>query len=75
MTCSQCGKFFCWSCGKLIDGYDHFEGRPECWGILEAQIADELYDDDLTVNGSKFTQALKKIVSDIADDYCMCPKC
>ena len=38
MTCFQCGKHFCWSCLKLIDGYDHFKENMNCWGILEAEI-------------------------------------
>ena len=24
MTCSQCQSYFCYRCGKGIDGYDHF---------------------------------------------------
>lgn len=46
MTCSHCGKFFCWSCGAKIDGYDHFAENRECWGIIEAEIADELDDEE-----------------------------
>ncbi|KAG0453010.1 hypothetical protein HPP92_025674 [Vanilla planifolia] len=24
MTCGNCGNFFCYNCGKMIDGYEHF---------------------------------------------------
>jgi E3 ubiquitin-protein ligase RNF14 len=31
MTCSQCRTFFCYLCGKQIDGYEHFEqGVSRC---------------------------------------------
>ncbi|GBG63314.1 hypothetical protein CBR_g37671 [Chara braunii] len=25
MTCTNCGSYFCYRCGKKIDGYEHFE--------------------------------------------------
>lgn len=25
MTCSNCGSYFCYRCGKVIQGYDHFQ--------------------------------------------------
>lgn len=24
MTCGYCGQYFCFSCGKAINGYEHF---------------------------------------------------
>ena len=25
MTCTNCGQYFCFACGKAINGYDHFK--------------------------------------------------
>lgn len=44
MTCSQCGNYFCYTCGKQIKGYDHFntkEGKGGC------KVFDEVTDDML----------------------------
>jgi len=27
MTCTNCGGYMCWLCGKSISGYEHFESR------------------------------------------------
>ena len=24
MTCGNCGQYFCFTCGKAINGYEHF---------------------------------------------------
>ena len=29
MTCTTCGKYFCWICLKVILNYDHFSESPE----------------------------------------------
>lgn len=47
MTCPTCGKYFCWSCQEKITGYNHFAENPECGDILDAQIQDELNEEDL----------------------------
>ncbi|GAB2209730.1 hypothetical protein Droror1_Dr00026953 [Drosera rotundifolia] len=36
MVCQNCGEYFCYSCGKAIDGYDHFRG--ECELFSQAMI-------------------------------------
>ncbi|KAL3700597.1 hypothetical protein R1sor_018619 [Riccia sorocarpa] len=38
MVCSNCGQYFCFKCGKKIDGYDHF-GDGSCNLFEDEQIA------------------------------------
>ena len=38
MTCGSCGCFFCYKCGKEIDGYDHFKDGNQCVLFDEAEI-------------------------------------
>ena len=69
MTCSNCGGFFCWSCLAIIKGYDHFENNPTCWGILEAEIMDNIDETD------NFEHCLKNYINEKVDNYCVCPQC
>merc|ERR1712137_30347 len=49
MTCSQCQGYFCYSCGKSIKGYDHFNTTPGVPG--GCKIFDEVTDDMLLFYG------------------------
>lgn len=37
MTCSQCSAYFCYKCGKQINGYDHFR-EDQCVLFDEEEI-------------------------------------
>eukprot|EP01024_Parvocaulis_polyphysoides_P008087 TRINITY_DN12380_c0_g1_i1.p1 TRINITY_DN12380_c0_g1~~TRINITY_DN12380_c0_g1_i1.p1 ORF type:complete len:394 (-),score=33.61 TRINITY_DN12380_c0_g1_i1:393-1523(-) len=40
VTCSKCGTFMCWLCGKQIDGYTHFQSGCVLFdeaGLMEVQ--------------------------------------
>ena len=45
MTCTICGAYFCYSCGKQIKGYDHFNRDPSVRG--GCKVFDEVTDDML----------------------------
>merc|ERR1712137_609393 len=42
MTCSQCGQFFCYSCGVAISGYDHFNGNVRGGCKVFDEVTDEM---------------------------------
>lgn len=42
MTCQNCGKFFCWNCLEVIDGYKHFEQNAICWQTMDIPMQSEL---------------------------------
>ncbi|XP_071117850.1 E3 ubiquitin-protein ligase RNF14-like [Haliotis cracherodii] len=71
MTC-RCGKSFCWLCGKLIVGYDHFSsGR--C-GLTDTQMLPlapgrELPDAVLLI------EATLQVDPDARKRVCACPTC
>jgi len=73
MTCSQCGNYFCWACGTKIKGYDHFQNNPNCWGALEADIADRMDLNENDFNGREFEMELISQVKQRADCFCLCP--
>ncbi|KAI3713741.1 hypothetical protein L1987_72327 [Smallanthus sonchifolius] len=43
MVCQNCGKYFCYRCNKVIDGYDHFrDGACELFPQEEIRIWEEM---------------------------------
>lgn len=38
MTCTYCNSFWCWRCGEVITGYDHFKDNAHCALFEQAEI-------------------------------------
>ncbi|TVU15933.1 hypothetical protein EJB05_39477, partial [Eragrostis curvula] len=68
VVCGNCGQYFCFRCGKAIDGYEHFKG--DC----------KLYAQRDTAGWEKQMEAMQhkrqmRIQSRPLGGYVRCPKC
>lgn len=73
MTCSSCGKFFCWFCLQAITGYDHFKENKACWDMTAAQanIRDRLNE----LEQEELTSEALALLKDQHDECSICPLC
>ena len=63
MTCSNCGRYFCFQCGQSIRGYDHFKVPSPCilldqteinrWELLFNQQLLQLQEDQLVPRNNR----------------------
>eukprot|EP00350_Pseudokeronopsis_sp_OXSARD2_P006333 CAMPEP_0170550406 /NCGR_PEP_ID=MMETSP0211-20121228/8474_1 /TAXON_ID=311385 /ORGANISM="Pseudokeronopsis sp., Strain OXSARD2" /LENGTH=96 /DNA_ID=CAMNT_0010856945 /DNA_START=740 /DNA_END=1027 /DNA_ORIENTATION=- len=72
MTCSRCGKYFCWSCVKVIEGYEHFRDSPSCGDILLAALPTEISPNIGEIDSQEEED---EIIKGAMVDSASCPKC
>merc|ERR1712182_40588 len=67
MTCSNCGAFFCFLCGKEVDGYGHFQGGA-CMLFDLADLAEQNWVRDLNLQlneAAEFLQVAPRGAQDV----------
>lgn len=60
MTCSICRIYFCWACGKRIEGYDHFQISPDCNLWAKSTVPTVLEDERIDIVALSKEQLTKK---------------
>ncbi|GJN01869.1 hypothetical protein PR202_ga19171 [Eleusine coracana subsp. coracana] len=68
VVCGNCGQYFCFRCGKAIDGYEHFGGDCK----LFAQRDTEEWERQMEAMQQK---RQRRIQSSPLGGYVRCPKC
>ncbi|GFO18180.1 E3 ubiquitin-protein ligase rnf14 [Plakobranchus ocellatus] len=73
MTC-KCGAFFCWVCGRAINGYNHFSAGscPLFPGQVQAAVGVPVR---MPNNAVIRMQAMLELNPDLQNNRCYCPMC